>query len=70
MPPERKAPSGTSLTRCDRTASASTSRSWLTASASEPLNVSAAGSLPEPLDRDPAVLPRQQVAGRQLLARP
>ena len=44
MPPERKAPSGTSLTRCERTASVSTLRSWRTASASDPRYVSVAGS--------------------------
>ena len=44
MPPERNAPSGTSLTRCEATAPVSTSRSCSTASASDPPNVSAAGS--------------------------
>ena len=42
-PPERNAPSGTSLTRCDRTASSSTSCSCARASSSDPAKLSVAG---------------------------
>jgi hypothetical protein len=41
-PPERKAPSGTSLIMCDTTASRNTPRNASTASCSDPANVSAA----------------------------
>ena len=65
-PPDRNAPSGTSLTRCERTASRSRASSISSASVSSTAAASSVGGRPERRHGRVPVAPAEQVPGRQL----